>query len=87
MNNNFRLERIEKLMHELRHEITRGIMENEIEETMTFNFVVPVSRIFPKGCVCFRLETRPMPTYQARPFDVCETPELRVIKRVSEPRT
>lgn len=38
---NVRLERIEKLLHQLRYEIERGMLEREIGEEMTFRFVVP----------------------------------------------
>ena len=40
---NFRREQIEKLLHELRYEVERGMMEREIEEEMGFRFYVQVS--------------------------------------------
>ena len=40
---NFRMKRIEKLLHELRYEVERGIMENEIEEEIGFRFLCPLS--------------------------------------------
>ena len=76
----FRKERIEKLLHELRYEVERGMMENEIEETLGFQFVVPISRSIPDGVVACRFETRPMHRHQA-PFgpDGLQ-PRLRVVK-------
>jgi hypothetical protein len=35
---NIRQERIEKLLHELRYEIERGMLEHESDETLTFRF-------------------------------------------------
>ncbi len=40
---NFRKERIEKLLHELRYEVERGMMEHDIDETLQFKFYVPIS--------------------------------------------
>jgi hypothetical protein len=59
----FRMERIEKLLHELRYEIERGMMEHEIEEEIHYRFYVPVSRQIPKGVVACRFETRPIPAH------------------------
>jgi hypothetical protein len=51
MSANIRLERIEKLLYELKYEITRGMMDREIEEEMGFEFLIPVSKHFPRGVV------------------------------------
>lgn len=51
--------RIERLLQELQYEITRGMMEREIEEEMGFRFLVPVSRHFPNGVVECEFRTRP----------------------------
>lgn len=40
---NFRIERITKLLFELRYEVERGMMEREIDETLYFQFIVPIS--------------------------------------------
>lgn len=40
---NFRRERIEKLLHELRYQVERGMMERDIDEEMGFRFYVPLS--------------------------------------------
>lgn len=58
---NIRKERIERLLSELRYEMTRGMLENEIEEEMGFRFVVPVSRNIPDGVVQCEFRTRPVP--------------------------
>ena len=46
---NFRTERIEKLLHELRYEIERGMLEHDIDETLAFQFYVPISRAILNG--------------------------------------
>lgn len=65
----FRMERIEKLLNELRYEVSRGIMEREIEETISFSFIVPVSGAIPDGVVQCSFETRPVPRYAAIGLD------------------
>lgn len=57
---NFRRERIEKLLYELRYEIERGMLEREIEETLSFRFYVPLSRSIPYGVVSCMFVTRPV---------------------------
>ena len=44
---NFRQERIEKLLHELRYEVERGMMKRDIPEEMGFRFYVPISNNIP----------------------------------------
>ena len=75
---NFRRERIEKLLQELRHEVERGLMENEIDERVQFNFVFPISRKIPDGVVACRFETRPVPRGQMSPE--LSAPRLRVVE-------
>ncbi|KKM69755.1 hypothetical protein LCGC14_1447510 [marine sediment metagenome] len=77
---NYRRERIERLFNELRHEITRGMLEGEIDEEIHFNFVIPVSKHFPKGCVIFKCETRPSPDAHMLPIGVVCEPRLKVVK-------
>lgn len=60
---NFRQERIEKLLHELRYEIERGMMSREIDEEMGFQFYVPVSNKLPDGVVFCEFRTRPVPRH------------------------
>ena len=75
---NFRRERIEKLLHELRYEITRGMMEGDIDETLGFDFIVPISKAIPDGIVRCEFRTRPMPRYAMGMQDL--EPRLRVVK-------
>lgn len=77
---NGRTERIEWLLRELRHEITRGIMERDIGETLQFNWSVPLSNNLPGGMVACRFVT-----YPTRVSEMCGDengvePRLRVIK-------
>lgn len=57
----FRMERIEKLLNELRYEVEWGMMEYEIDEQIGFRFYVPVSRAIPNGVVFCEFRTRPIP--------------------------
>lgn len=75
---NFRQERIEKLLHELRYEVERGMMEREINETMGFRFFVPISQAIPDGVVFCEFSTRPVPRYTMSLDDL--TPRLRIVK-------
>lgn len=75
---NFRRERIEKLLHELRYEVERGMMEHDIDETMTFRFYVPISRAIPDGVVFCEFCTRPVHRYMMNHEDV--QPRLRLVK-------
>ena len=79
---NFRQERIAKLLHELRSEVERGILEHDIDETLTFRFYVPLSHAIPDGVVFCEFHTRPMPRcamprYAMQPGD---QPHLRIVK-------
>lgn len=76
--NNFREERIEKLLFELQYEIERGMMQREISETMTFRFCVPFSKSIPDGVVLCEFRTRPAPRYALVPEDITQ-PRLRII--------
>lgn len=60
MSTNIREERIERLLRELEYEITRGMLEKEIGEEMTFRFYVPISSKLPDGVVFCELRTRPI---------------------------
>jgi hypothetical protein len=74
---NFRRERIEKLLHELRYEVERGMMERDIDETMGFRFYVPISNAIPDGVVFCEFRTRPVPRHAMHPDDL--QPRLRLI--------
>jgi hypothetical protein len=76
---NFRMERIEKLLYELRYEIERGMINREIDETINFNFIVPVSKSIPDGVVKCQFSTRPIPRYQV-PWSEGMEPKLRLVK-------
>lgn len=75
---NFRRERIEKLLHELRYEVERGMMEREIDETMGFRFFVPISQAIPDGVVLCEFRTRPVPRHTMGLDDI--TPRLKLVK-------
>ncbi len=59
MADKYRWERIERLLHELKYEITRGMMEGEIDETLSYSFCVPTSKVTRDGVVICKFETRP----------------------------
>jgi hypothetical protein len=75
---NFRRERIEKLLHELRYEVERGMMERDIDEEMGFRFYVPISQKIPDGVVFCEFRTRPIPRHAMAP-DALQ-PRLKVVK-------
>lgn len=55
-----RMERIERLLKELEYEVVRGFMEKEIDETIDFRFIVPMSHQLKGGSVLCEFRTRPM---------------------------
>lgn len=75
---NFRRERIEKLLHELRYEVERGMLERDIDEEMVFRWAVPISQKIKDGVVLCEFRTRPAPRYQVDMDDL--QPRLRVVK-------
>lgn len=77
-NKNWREERIEKLLNELRYEIERGLHERELNESMGFIFYYPLSRSIPDGVVMGEFRLRPLPRYGMHPDHI--QPRLRVIK-------
>ena len=56
-----RKERIERLLRELEYEVTRGVMEREINEEIGFQFIIPISNAIPDGQVFCEFRTRPTP--------------------------
>lgn len=77
---NIRRERIEKLLYELRYEIERGMIEHEIEEHLTFQFIVPISSAIKDGVVFCEFRTEPMPRFYIVGRDQTIEPRLKVIK-------
>lgn len=75
---NYRRERIERLLDELKYEIMRGMMEGEIDESLGFQFVVPQSKQIPHGVVLCEFRTRPtLPHFVGMGY---EKPRLMAVK-------
>ena len=74
----YRAERINRLLFELKYEISRGMMEGEIDEDMGYRFVVPVSKKIPDGVVLCEFRSRPMPNWYIADGD--REPRLKVVK-------
>ena len=75
---NYRQDRIERLLKELRYEVELGMIQREIDETLTFEFIVSSSARIPGGVVVCKFETRPMLSYMAPLWDAHG--RLRVVK-------
>lgn len=75
---NFRRERIEKLLNELRYEVERGMLERDIDETMGFRFYVPISQAIPDGVVFCEFHTRPVQRYHMIGEEL--QPRLKLVK-------
>ena len=75
---NVRQERIERLLKQIEYEITRGMLEKEIGEEMTFRFYVPISAKLPEGVVFCEFRTRPVHRYMMHPDDL--QPRLKVVR-------
>ena len=73
---NYRMERIERLLRELEYEVTRGMLEREIDETIGFRFTVPISNSIPDGVVSCEFRTRPTHAWAVDP----QERRLRVVK-------
>lgn len=76
---NFRMERIEKLLAELRYEIERGMMTRDIGEELTYRFYVPISSKIPGGVVFCEFRTRPITRMMMEFTDGIE-PRLKLVK-------
>lgn len=76
-----RMERIERLLRELEYEVTRGVMEREIEEEIGFRFIIPVSNVIKDGQVFCEFRTRPTPrgNFIGEP----EAPRLKIVENGS----
>jgi len=78
MTKSIRQERVEKLLHELQYEITRGMMEREIDEHIAFDFTVPSKEEGARFVAC-SFRTR-VAEYWESPSVYPNGPMLRVIK-------
>ena len=77
---NYRQERIERLLQELRYEVERGMMQGEIDESLGFRFIVPMSKSIQNGVVFCEFRTRPRPSYEMTWEDGLGLPKLRIVK-------
>lgn len=72
---NIRRERIERLLSELEYEITRGVMEREIEPEMGWSKIMPGG---PTGTVIAEFRVRPRRDGEFQ-FDDRQGPRLRLV--------
>lgn len=75
---NVRQERIERLLRELEYEVSRGMLEKDIGEELTFRFYVPISNKIPDGVVFCEFRTRPVPRHYMNPADL--RPRLQLVR-------
>ena len=80
---NVRQERIERLLHELRYEVERGMLEREISEEIGFRFYVPISNSIPDGVVFCEFRTRPILRWHMDPDNL--QPRLTVVEGGKKP--
>lgn len=80
MSDKYRKERIERLLDELKYEITRGMLESEIDETLGFRFFVPISKRIQGGFVLCEFKTRPIHRDSVLGLDIGAPPKLTVVK-------
>lgn len=76
---NYRMERIERLLTELRYEVERGMLEGEVDEHLRYQFIVPISKTYPtRGVVHCIWQTRPVENmaFLGGPVE----PKLKVVK-------
>ena len=78
---NIRRERIERLLSELEYEITRGVMEREIEPQMGWSKIMPGG---PTGEVVAEFRVRPLAKGEYH-FDDRRWPTLKVVGNTEEP--
>jgi hypothetical protein len=76
--NSLRRDRIERMLHELRYEIERGMINREIDETMTYRFYVPISQTIPGGVVRCEFHTVPVSGHTISSAEL--PPRLRIVK-------
>jgi hypothetical protein len=71
-----KMERIEKLLDELRYEIETGMMHGDVDEHLSYTFIVPTSKNIKHGVVSCRFMTHPTDRYSAQ----IEKPRLQLVK-------
>lgn len=74
-----RKERIFRLLRELEYELTRGVMENEIEEEMTWQYILPLCRSIPGGIVAMEFRMRPLSRHSVPMTFGMSPPKLRIV--------
>lgn len=72
------MKRINRLLKELEYEVTRGMIEKEIDEYLTYRFIVPISSKIHDGVVQCEFRTRPAHRYAVHIDDL--KPRLKVVK-------
>lgn len=78
---NYRWDRIKRLLDELKYEVTRGMMEGEVDESIGFRFIVPISKSIKDGVVQCEFRTRPIPRGHIHFVGPDEyEPRLKVVK-------
>lgn len=77
---NYRQERIERLLNELRYEIERGMFEGEVDESLRMRWYVPQSKQLAGGVVFCEFRTRPIHIDSVLGTDIGAKPALRVVK-------
>ena len=80
MSDNYRKERIERLLRELQYEIEIGMMQGEIEESLGLRFYVPTSKSIPDGVVFCEFRTRPIHRHSIIGCELGTEPKLRIVK-------
>ena len=78
---NIRRERIERLLAELQYEITRGVMQREIEPEMGWSKIMPGG---PTGTVIAEFRVRPCNKVEWS-FDDRQPPRLRSVSGDDDP--
>lgn len=62
---NYRMDRIQRLLDDLKREVEIGFVQREIDETLMLRWLVPVSSAIPGGAVFCEFRTQPIPFAQA----------------------
>ena len=79
MSDNYRMERIKRLMSELEYELHRGFMEGEIDESIAWSHIFPVSRQINNGVIILELRTRPVHRDSLMGRDLNLEPRLKLV--------
>lgn len=82
---NIRKERVERLLMELEYEITRGMLDGDLEERMGFRFYVPISRAIANGVVLCEFRTKPVQRWEMDHRGA--RPRLSLVSPASEGKT